>query len=312
VTGIVIKLVSTLVLISMSALIRGLGTGIPVGEIVFCRNFFALMPIVVWLFFRGDVRQALRTPRVGAHIIRGILGVASMFCSFWALSRLALPDNTAIGYASPLVVVILAALVLHERVRAHRWTAVAVGMIGVVVILWPHLAGGQLAEALSGHGDGGVTALGAIFALCGTLLSAAAMIQVRRLVLMGEGTGTIVLYFTLFSCLTGLCTLPFGWVMPDARTAAMFVAIGLCGGVGQLLLTASYRYADASLLAFFDYTSMIWSLAIGWLAFGDEPTVFVLVGAAIVIAAGIYVVLRERRLGISPPPLVAAAPVTLR
>jgi drug/metabolite transporter (DMT)-like permease len=312
VTGIFIKLASTLVLVSMSALIRGLGTGIPVGEIVFCRNFFALIPIVIWLVSRGDVRAGLRTTRIGANLIRGILGVASMFCSFWALSRLALPDNTAIGYASPLVVVILAAVILHERVRAHRWAAVAVGMVGVVVILWPHLAGGQLAEALSGRGDGAATALGAIFALCGTLLSAAAMIQVRQLVLMGESTGTIVFYFTIFACLTGLCSLPFGWVVPDAGTAAMFVAIGLCGGIGQLLLTACYRYADASLLAFFDYTSMIWSLAIGWLAFGDEPTVFVLVGAAIVIAAGIYVILRERRLGIAPPPLVATAPVTLR
>ncbi|HVV94189.1 MAG TPA: DMT family transporter [Hyphomicrobiales bacterium] len=311
-TGILIKLVSTLVLVSMSALIRGLGPEVPVGEIVFCRNFFALIPIVIWIASRGDVRAGLATDKIGANLVRGILGVASMFCSFWALSRLALPDNTAIGYASPLVVVILAAVVLHERVRIHRWSAVGVGFCGIVIILWPHLAGGQLAAALSGGSDGAETALGALFALFGTLLSAAAMIQVRQLVLMGERTGTIVFYFTCFAALTGLCTLPLGWVVPDPRTAAMFVAIGLCGGIGQLLLTACYRYADASLLAFFDYTSMIWSVTIGWFAFGDAPTAYVLVGAAIVITAGIYVILRERKLGIAPPPLIAAAPASLR
>jgi drug/metabolite transporter (DMT)-like permease len=312
VTGILIKLASTLVLTGMSALIRGLGPDMPVGEIVFCRNFFALIPIVLWLMARGELAVSLRTPRIGANVLRGILGVASMFCSFWALSRLTLPDMTAIGYASPLLVVVLAALVLHERVRVHRWAAVAIGLLGVIVILWPHLAGGRLADLLQGDDASGVTALGALMALMGALLSAAALIQVRQLIIMGESTGTIVFYFMTFAALTGLCTLPFGWGVPTPAEAATLVAIGLCGGIGQMLLTACYRYADASLLASFDYTSMLWSLAIGWLAFGDLPTVYTLIGAAIVIAAGIYVILRERRLGMAPPPLAAPAPAAPR
>lgn len=306
--GITIKLVSNLSLTGMSGLIRGLGGDVPVGEIIFCRNLFALVPILLWMTARGDLGAAVRTHRAGGHLFRAAIGVASMFCSFWALGRLALPDAVTINYASPLIVVALAAWVLHERVRIHRWSAVVIGLIGVVVILWPHLADGQLAEMLSGRGNAPLTAVAAVFAFFGAVFSAGAMIQVRRLV-DTETTASIVFYFSALAGLTGLATLPFGWVVPDAGTAVMLVSIGLLGGIGQIFLTACYRYADASLVASFEYSSMLWALIIGYFAFGDLPTAYTLVGGAIVVSAGIYVIMRERRLGIARTVAAGAVPM---
>jgi drug/metabolite transporter (DMT)-like permease len=136
------------------------------------------------------------------------------------------------------------------------------------------------------------------------------MIQVRRLV-QTEATGTVVFYFTVFSTLFGLTSIPFGWVMPDATQAAALVAIGLIGGVGQTFLTQGYRHAEASVIAPFEYTTLVWSLGIGWLAFGDLPDAFAIVGGVVVVASGIAVIVHERRLGIErkrarqagPPPV---------
>jgi drug/metabolite transporter (DMT)-like permease len=307
--GIGIKLISTLSLTSMSALIRSLGDTVPLGQIVFSRNLFALVPILVWMGMRGDLGAAVRTRRISGHLLRSFIGVSSMFCTFWALGRLALPDAVTINYAQPLIVVVLAALILHERVRIYRWSAVIVGLVGVVVILWPHLAGGQLAEMLTGAGDAPLTAQAAVAAFFGAVFSAGAMIQVRRLI-DTETTASVVFYFSATAALAGLATLPLGWVVPDLGSAVVLVCIGLLGGIGQIFLTACYRYADASLVASFEYSSMLWALAIGYLAFGDLPTVYTLLGGAILITAGIYVILRERRIGGDRTgPATAAAPL---
>ena len=105
-------------------------------------------------------------------------------------------------------------------------------------------------------------------------------------------------YFALYSTLMALATAPFGWVVPDIETTAALIATGLLGGVAQILMTQSYRYADASLLAPFDYTAIIWATALGWVAFSEVPGPMVLVGAAIVVGAGLVVIWRERRLGL--------------
>ena len=125
-----------------------------------------------------------------------------------------------------------------------------------------------------------------------------AMIFVRKLA-QEERTSAIVFWFSVTSTVLGLLTLPFGWVMPDAGTLAMLVAIGLLGGVAQILLTSAYRHADASLVAPFDYASMLMALAIGWFVFGEGASARMLLGAAVIIAAGVAIIWRERQLGIS-------------
>jgi drug/metabolite transporter (DMT)-like permease len=143
-----------------------------------------------------------------------------------------------------------------------------------------------------------IGALGATFAIFAALCTAGATIQVRRLTAT-ERTGAIVFYFSVFSTLIGLATIIFGWNLPSLADFGILVVIGILGGIGQILLTQSYRFGDASLIAPFEYTTMIWALLLGWFVFGDWPQVIVLAGAAIVIAAGIFVIWREHRLGLA-------------
>ena len=163
--GVGFKLLSALLFTVMAALIRTVGDAVPTGEVVFARSFFALAPLLLWLALRGDVRAALTTTRPFGHLLRGAVGVVSMFCGFAALARLPLADATALGYASPLITVVFAAVLLGERIHAYRWTAVAVGLSGVLVMLWPQLRTGALAAVFTGDGPADRAAVGAALAL---------------------------------------------------------------------------------------------------------------------------------------------------
>jgi drug/metabolite transporter (DMT)-like permease len=299
--GISLKLASAFTFTLMSAGVKIVSARIPVGELVFCRSFFALIPLIIWLRWNGEFPQALRTRNLHGHMRRGIVGVTGMFCGFSALSLLPLPDATALGYAAPLLTVVLAALMLKETVRIYRWSAVAVGFIGVLIMLWPQLSG------LAGLGRGDGVALGAMFALGGAVCSAFSTIEVRRLT-ETERTGTIVFYMCVIFSAFGLLSLPFGWRTPTAQDAALLVLVGVLGGVAQILLTQSYYYADASLVAPFDYTTMIFAGAVGWFVFGEFPQTSVIFGATIVVAAGIFVIWREHQLGLARRKSREAAP----
>jgi len=136
-TGILFKLMSTVAFTSMSTLVRVAGKEIPVGEVVFCRSFFALIPLFIMLAWRHEIMDAFRYVSFLSHMKRGAIGATGMFSGFVGLTMLPLADSTAISYAAPLMVVPLAYFILGEQVRIYRWTAVAVGFVGVVVILWP-------------------------------------------------------------------------------------------------------------------------------------------------------------------------------
>jgi drug/metabolite transporter (DMT)-like permease len=300
--GISLKILSALIFTMMSVTIKTLTTRYPIGEVVFFRSVFALLPLLAWLAWKGDLINAVRTKNVAGHFKRGIIGTFAMYFGFSALSYLPLHDAIAIGYASPLIVVILAALLLKEKIRVYRWTAVAVGFVGVLIMLSPYLK----VSTFSGGLNGG-PALGALFAFIGAFCSAGAMIQVRRLTTT-EKTGAIVFYFFILASALSLCTIFFGWRMPDATDLGLFIIGGILGGIGQILLTQSYRYADASVIAPFEYTTMIWALLFGWLFFSDRPTPAVLVGAAIVAATGLFIVWREHRLGLMRNKELEAAP----
>ncbi|GJE03219.1 DMT family transporter [Methylobacterium isbiliense] len=284
--GIGLKVLSALTFTLMSAGVKSLADRFPTGEIVFFRSAFAILPLLLWLGWQGGVAAAVRTRNLRGHVLRSIIGAAGMFAGFAGLSFLPLSDAVAIGYASPLLVVVLAALVLRERVQGYRWAAVVVGFVGVLIMLAPHLDLG------SGGASGSV---GVLFACLAAVCTAAATIQVRRLT-QTERTGAIVLYFFLFTALLGLSTLVLGWRMPTLPEFGLFVLVGILGGIGQILLTESYRYGDASLVAPFEYTTMLWSLLIGWFVFGQLPQAAVALGGVIVAAAGVFTVWRERRL----------------
>jgi drug/metabolite transporter (DMT)-like permease len=287
--GILLKVLSALAFTMMAASLKFVSAGYPTGELVFFRSFFALAPLLLWLGWRGDLIGAVRTRNLRGHLTRGAIGSAGMFSSFVALAYLPLNDAIAIGYAAPLIVVVLAALILKERVWAYRWSAVVVGFAGVLIMLSPHLGATGSPTGASSFG-----ALVALFAAC---CSAGATIQVRRLTAT-ETTGAIVLYFSLLTTLLGLATIVLGWRAPPLSDFLLLALIGVLGGVGQILLTSSYRYADASVIAPFEYTTMIWALLFGWFVFGELPTRAVVGGGALVAAAGIFVLWREHQLGL--------------
>lgn len=297
--GILFKVLSTFCFTIMSMLIRHVGSEVPLGEMVFSRSFFSLVPLAIWLASIGQLATAPRTTNPWRHVFRGLTGVGSMFFIFVGLTLLPLAEATAIGFVSPLLSVVFAAIFLRETVRGYRWTAVAIGLVGVTVMLWPRL----------GAADGGLDeqALGALATFAGAAFAGAAMVQIRRLT-QTETTGAIVLYFLLVASFAGLTTLPFGWVVPSPLLAAELVLIGVVGGVAQILMTQSYRYADASLLAPFDYVSMIWAILFGWLAFREMPSMVVMVGAAVVIASGLLVIWREHQLGLDRRRELESAP----
>jgi drug/metabolite transporter (DMT)-like permease len=281
--GIGFKCLSAFVFTIMLTLIKLLGDRVPVGEMVFARNLFAAIPVVAMICLQGRLRTAFHTSRPWSHLGRATVGVTAMGLWFVSVVKLPIADATALSYAAPLMTVALASLVLKESVARTRWLAVGVGFFGVIVLLSPHLGAGEPEAATVG-------AVAAVGAAC---FMALAMIFIRKLTATEETT-TIVIYFSLAAAGLSLVTLPFGWVVPTAEEALLLVSIGLVGGIGQLLLTQSYRFADASVIAPFEYTTIIWTLAIGLVLFGETPTLTMLVGAAIVVASGVAVVLGER------------------
>ncbi|HET9533914.1 MAG: DMT family transporter [Mesorhizobium sp.] len=290
-TGIALKIISVAIFVGMASSIKASGQ-LPAGQIVFFRSFFAIFPILAFLAFRGALRSALTTNRPLNHIARGVVGVSSMGLGFFALTRLPLPEAITLNYAQPLLVVIFSALFLGETIRIYRWSAVAVGMIGVFIISWPNLT-----LLTSPAGMSNQQTVGVVAALVSAGISAVALLLVRNLV-RTEKTATIVLWFSLTASVAGLLTLPFGWHSLTHQQLAFLVAAGFCGGVAQILMTEAYRHAEASTVAPFEYTSMILGIIVGYFAFGDIPTIYTLVGGMIVVAAGMFIIWRERQLGL--------------
>ncbi|RUX93283.1 DMT family transporter, partial [Mesorhizobium sp. M7D.F.Ca.US.004.01.2.1] len=196
------------------------------------------------------------------------------------------------NYAQPLLVVVFSSIFLGEAIRVYRWSAVAVGLVGVLIISWPELTLLSSDEALDDQ-----EVLGVMAALVAAAISAVAMLLVRNLV-QSERTATIVLWFSVTASIMSLLSLPFGWQALTPLQAALLVAAGFCGGLGQILMTAAYRHAEASVVAPFEYTSMILGVVVGYLVFGDVATLNMLVGGLIVVAAGIFIIWRERQLGL--------------
>jgi drug/metabolite transporter (DMT)-like permease len=291
VRGIALKLTAVLLFTIMSALIKVGREVVPAGEAVFYRSLFAIPPILIWAAWHRRLADAVRVSSPRAHLIRGLVGVTAMTLGFAALGLLPLPEVIAINFAAPVIATALAAFLLRERVGVVRWTAVAVGLAGVLTMLWPRLS------LLVGDGPRDGQALGAALAVTGAALAALAAVQIRQMT-RTETTLSIVFWFGVTCTVTSLVTLPFGWAFPTGTTLLALIAAGLLGGTAQLLMTEAYRQADASTIAPMSYSSMIYGLAIGYFIFAEVPGFWVLIGASILIAAGILITWREHRLGI--------------
>ncbi|MDG4647115.1 DMT family transporter [Roseibacterium sp. SDUM158017] len=288
--GIALKIGSVCIFVAMSALIKATSDIVPPGQAVFFRSAFAVPVIVAWLAMRHELHTGLRTANPMSHVWRGLVGTSAMGLSFTGLGLLPLPEVTAIGYAAPILVVVFAAMFLGEQVRAFRLSMVALGLAGVLVVLSPRL---EVDPETVGTGE----TLGAIVVLLAAVCAALAQVFVRKMV-QTESTSAIVFYFSLTASGLSLLTLPWGWTMPPAWAFALLMLAGVLGGVGQILLTSSYRHADASLIAPFEYTSMLLAIVVGYTVFSEIPTRTMLIGAAMIVVAGVAIILRERQLGL--------------
>ncbi len=290
-TGIALKVVSVAVFVAMMTCIKAAGP-LPPGEIVFFRSTFAMVPVFAFLIWRRELMSGFRTKRPFGQIARGLVGVTAMALGFYGLTVLPLPDAITISYAQPIVLTVLSAVFLGETIRIFRWSAVVAGMAGVLIISWPKLS------LLTGQSEIGQTeAFGVLAVLGSASLAAIAMILVRRLI-DTETTVSIVVWFSMTATIAALFTIPFGWDALTAEQIVLLIGSGICGGVAQLLMTQAYRYAPLSTVAPFEYTSMLLGISAGYFFFADIPTAQTLLGGSIVVAAGLFIIWREHRLGI--------------
>jgi drug/metabolite transporter (DMT)-like permease len=276
------KLLSAAVLAFMFALIKKLGGEYPVGQIVFVRSFFAMFP-VLWLVYRLGGWRVLRTARLGAHLRRSVSGLCSLFLSFIAVGMLPLATATALGYAAPLLITILAVPLLGEIVRIHRLSVAATGFVGVLLIAHPHAGG---------------ISHGALVALAGAVATAFALISIRKMA-DTESNVAICFYFALSGTIVGAATLPFIAVWPSLSDLPVLVAIGVLGGVAQILLTKAYQMAPASVVAPFEYATLVFAIGLGLIVWGEFPAPIELTGIVVIVVANLFLVLREQLAGIS-------------
>lgn len=278
--GIAYRVAAMACMASLSAMVKWCGgRGVPVFEIVFFRNAFAFVPLGLYIW-RTTGPEVLRTQRPLGHLTRSAVGLAAMVCGFSAVQHLPLTEATAFQFASPLFMTALSALILHERVGRHRWGAVLVGFIGVLIMVRPS--------------PGQADAVGIALALAGAFGAAGAMVAIRQIAGTERGP-TIVFYFTAGGTVLGLVGSLFHWVTPDPLTLVLLICGGLVGGVGQLLLTEALRVAPVGVVAPFDYTQLIWATGFGFLVWGELPHPATIAGALVVAASGVYILHREIR-----------------
>jgi len=291
--GILYMLASVCVFSLINAVIKWQSARYPLDEVVFFRCIFSLLPCCAILYAQGGLRL-LRTHRLREHLGRGVMQFTSMMCIFSAFAMMPLADAVSISFSAPLFLTMLSIPLLGERVGPHRWGAVLAGFAGVLLMM---KAGGEF--------GGGFASTGAVLALASAAIGASVSIAVRRMTLT-EASATLVTYQVLVTTVLSAALLPLAWRTPAWPDLLMMAGAGLCAGIGQFWWTQAFRFAPAAVTAPFGYSSMIWSLVLGYFIWGDEPTPGLIAGAAVVVASGLYILYRET-LRRAPRPAEVAA-----
>lgn len=251
-------------------------------QIGFARALFGLIVILPFAWQAGW--EALKTSRPVLQVSRGFTGSLAMLIGFWAIVHLPLADVTAISFANPLFLLVLAALFLGEKVRARRWTATAVGFIGVLIMVRPGL---DMDPAM-------------LVALGGTALVAISVILIKTMA-KNDNPMTLLLYFGIFSTAISAVPAALVWQDPTLAETVFLVITGICGTAAQSCYIRSFAAADASLVAPFEYTKLIFAGLFGFIFFLEVPDGWTILGAAIIVASTLYIARREAQLGKTGP-----------
>jgi drug/metabolite transporter (DMT)-like permease len=282
--GIALRLTATFLFTLMSVSVRMASTEAPVGQIVFWRSAVALVPILLYLCWRGQLRHGLKTDRPMGHLKRSALGCAAMFFSFLSLAHLPVALATALSFLAPVLVVPFAIAWLGERPGPIVIGGTALGFLGVALMLWPAVSSPAFAlGTLIGIGAG----------LANAATTALAKIEIKRLTAT-ETPAAIAFYFAVVCSIGGLLTLPFGWAAVTLQALAALIAAGVFGGLAHIAMTEAVARAPASTLAPFEYTAMIWAVIFDILIFALWPETFGLVGAALIVTAAACVAFADR------------------
>jgi drug/metabolite transporter (DMT)-like permease len=276
--GIAYMVASTVMFAGGNAIVKWQLETYPLGEVAFSRTLFAFLTVAMIVLPRAGL-SVLRTRRYRVHLQRGLSQFGSMVCWMLAVSALTLGAATAIGFAAPLFTTLLSIVVLKEKVGIHRWSALIVGFVGVVVITDP--------------GPGMLT-YGALFALGNAILISTVAIAIRRMS-VSESAETLTFYQMSIILFCTACLLPFGFVMPAWYEALMLAFAGIGNGIAQFWWTRSLSLAPPSAVVPFNYLSLVWATLLGFAIWGDVPTPELLLGSAIVVASGLYILWRETR-----------------
>ena len=279
VSGILCRIGSGLSFSTMGALLKLASMeGLNAPELVFYRSLFSLPVVLFWVLKRESL-ASLKPNRPLAHVWRSCLGLLSMGLTFQALILLPLADATAINFTAPIFATILSFLILREDVGLHRWGAVVLGFIGVLIVARP--------------GGSSLPILGIAIALVGAVGQAGVTTTLRHLQ-RSENVAAIVFWFAIAGIVVGGLLMPFFGRLHGLTALALVVAGGLAGGIGQLLMTSSLR-APVSVVSPFDYLQIVAATIYGWLLFSDVPSLHTILGAALIASSGIYTALREHR-----------------
>ncbi|MFJ5538387.1 DMT family transporter [Vreelandella titanicae] len=283
--GIGLRILSGALFTGMLVCIKAVSDEVPVGQSVFYRSLFALLPIVVFLLLRREFPRGLATRRPLGHALRSGLGAAAMFASFAAVALLPVAEATLLAQLTPVFMAIGGVLLLGERCSLNRVGGVVLALAGVAVLILPGL------NASSSNGQVAGYALGAL----GALLTAGALLTVRR-ISRTETAASIAFYFILVAALAGLATLPLGWAALNRVEFSLLVLSGLFGGAAHIAMTLALRYAEASRLAPFEYIALVWPVLADWVLFGIPVSSGFLLALPLMLSGVALAAMEGRRL----------------
>lgn len=268
---------------AMGALIKLLSASLDSFQIVFFRSVAGFLVMVPIALHAG--RHVWRTRHPRLHLARGAAGITAMSCGFYALAHLPLATAVAITFTKPLFMIVLAVMFLGESVRWRRWSATAVGFLGVLIMLRP--GSGGLEPAM-------------LVALMQALAIAAAVTLVKRMP-VSESNLTVLLYFAVISTIGTLGPALWVWQTPTWAEAGIAAAMGLLGVGAQTAIVKGYRTGEATAAAPFDYSRLLFASIFGFLLFAEVPDAWTIMGAGVIVASTVYIARREARIGAASP-----------
>ena len=267
---------STVAFSIMHGLVRFVSEVLPPFQIAFFRNFFGLA-FLLPLLMRSRF-AVLRTKQIGLHALRGVINMAAMLMFFTALSISPIAKVTALGFTAPIFMAILAVIVLGERFRIYRWSAIFLGFVGMLIILRPGLV---------------VIDTGALLVIGSAVLWAVAMLIIK-IQSRTESSLTIVAYMGIFLGVFSIAPALWVWQPFELQTLGLMALIGLFGSIAQMAISESLKETDPTALMPFDFLKLIWTAMIGAWFFAEIPDIFTWIGATVIFSSGLFIAFRER------------------